>query len=65
MTKSHSEITGYMCRVDFEYELGYAMGGNVVYPSIEDLKRCRPCADSCGIVAVRVELVEVVTEGDL
>lgn len=55
----------YMCRTDYEHELGAAKGGNVVFPSVEDLKRHSGCAAECGIVAVRVELVGVVEEGRL
>ena len=53
----------YMCKTDFEYELGYAAGGNSVYSSVEDLKRCRPCVEHCGIVAVKVEYAYTVEEG--
>ena len=53
----------YMCKTDFEYELGYALGGNRVYPSIENLKECRPCVTSCGIVAVKIEYAYTVEEG--
>jgi len=55
----------YMCRTDYDHELGAAMGGNVVYPSVEDLKLHRGCITECGIVAVRVEFVRVVEEGCL
>jgi hypothetical protein len=34
---------GFMCATDFVYELGCACGGNVIYPSIEDLKENREC----------------------
>ena len=51
---------GYMCKTDWDYELGEALGGNSIYPSIEDLKKRRKCVSSCGIVKVRVELEEVV-----
>lgn len=53
---------GYMCKTDFDYELGYASGGTRVHPSIEDLKRCSPCVDSCGIVEVEVILRKVIQE---
>ena len=52
-----------MCKTDFEYELGYAAGGNSVYSSLEDLKECRPCVECCGIVAVKIEYVCTVEEG--
>ena len=55
---------GYMDRTDFEYELGQASGGNIVYPNIEDLKEHKAgCINECGIVKVKVELVEVIEEG--
>ena len=60
--KTEDEIY-YMCKTDFEYELGYAAGGNSVYSSLEDLKECRPCVDFCGIVAVKIEYVCTVEEG--
>lgn len=52
----------YMCKTDYDYELGYAAGGNRVHPSIEDLRRCHPCVDSCGIVEVEVILRKVIQE---
>lgn len=58
--KSISDDVLYMCKTDYEFELGYAAGGNTLYPSIEDLKKCKPCVESCGIVAVRVEYVETI-----
>lgn len=56
---------GYMCMIDFEDELGIAAGGNIVYPSIEDLKANHDCWESCGIVEVRVEYVRTIVEQDL
>lgn len=58
-----SGVVGYMCLVDFECELGAAMGGNGVYPSVEDLKANRKCVEGCGIVEVRVVGVRVVQPG--
>ena len=55
-------IIGYMCKVDFECELGGALGGNRVYPDIEDLRKQRPCVDQCGIVEVRVYATRIVQE---
>ena len=62
--KTEDEIY-YMCKTDFEYNLGYAAGGNSVYASAEDLKRCRPCVESCGIVAVKIEYVYTVQDEKL
>ena len=55
---------GYMCKTDFECELGLAEGGNIVYPSVENLKKYKKCWDLCGVVKVEVLFVEeVVPEG--
>ena len=56
-------VVGYMCRIDWNYELGSAIDGNKVYPSVQDLRASHTCADACGIVAVEVRLVCVVVEG--
>jgi hypothetical protein len=55
---------GYMCKVDFDWELGEALGGTAIYPSVEDLKAERKCVSSCGIVKVKIELEEVVDAGE-
>lgn len=55
-----SGVAGFMCLTDFECEVGAAAGGNKVFPSIDDLRRCRSCADSCGIAEVRVVGVKIV-----
>lgn len=56
-------VDGYMCAVDWELELGGASDGNRVYPSVEELKEHRKCADHCGIVKVRVLFLEHVLVG--
>lgn len=53
-------VIGYMCLTDFEWELGLASGGNVIHPSVEDLKKRRKCVASCGIAEVRVSLSRIV-----
>ncbi len=58
-------IKGYMCGVDWQHELGEAMGGNVVYPSVDDLKKHRKCVKNCGIVEVKVQLSKWVEPQDL
>jgi len=55
-------VTGYMCLTDFECELGGATGGNIVHPSVEDLRKRRGCVDRCGIVEVEVRARRVVQE---
>lgn len=48
---------GYMCGVDFQHELGEALGDTPVYSSIEELKREKRCWKQCGIVEVKIQLV--------
>lgn len=52
-----------MCQTDWNWELGEAMGGTEIYCSEADCRQERKCVDSCGIVKVKVELVEVVHPG--
>lgn len=54
---------GYMCQTDWDWELGEALGGTKIYESIEDLKNNRKCVQSCGIVKVKIELVEIIDIG--
>lgn len=56
-------IVGYMCKVDYECELGRAPGGVSIYASIEDLKEHRSCAEECGIVEVEVTFSKVIQKG--
>lgn len=49
---------GYMCKTDFDYELGEASGGVEVYRTEEDLMKHRECWEECGIVKVKIEEVE-------
>lgn len=56
---------GYMCMIEFEDEMGMASGGVRVYPSLEDLKENHDCWQSCGIVKVKVSLVETIHEQNL
>lgn len=60
---SKKSKVGYMCQTDFDWELGEARGGTEVYCSVTDLKRKRKCVEQCGIVKVKVSLVEVVDPG--
>jgi len=58
---SNCEI-GYMCKIDFDHEAGYARGGVIIYPSVEDLKDHHDCWESCGIVEVKVTINKVIKE---
>lgn len=52
----------YMDGTDYLHELGETE--TTIYHSIEALKSNRPCTEECGIVAVRVQLVEWVQKQD-
>lgn len=56
---------GYMCKTDFDYELGEALGGNTVYASITDLCESRKCVTHCGIVKVKIELEQTLVDDDM
>lgn len=53
-------VRGFMCKIDFDHELGAASSGSTVYPSLRALRREHTMADACGIVEVEVTLVRVV-----
>ncbi len=57
-------VTGFMCKVDFDHELGCAAGGNRVYPTMWDPEKNRECVRGreacCGIVEVEVRLKRIV-----
>lgn len=53
---------GFMCKIDFDYELEGAKDGNRVYPSVDALRKGHPCVDDCGIVEIEVRFVRVVAE---
>ena len=55
-------VTGYMCLIDFECELGMAWDGAPVYPTVEDLKAHHSPWESCGIVEVQVKYVRTIVE---
>jgi len=57
--------TIYMDGVDFQHELGEAMGGNVVFGSMEDLKEHSKCWESCGIVKCTITVEEWASPQDL
>lgn len=57
MNRIGDTITGYMCLITAEHELGCACGGSKVYPSIEDLKEHHSPWPQCGIAKVEVKFV--------
>jgi len=54
------EVTGYMCMIDWQHEIGCACGGSTVYPSIQDLKENHSMWEECGIVEVTVSFSKVI-----
>jgi len=55
---------GYMNKVGFDEELGNALTGNKIFPSIESLEKSDPGVTTCGIVEVEVRLRQVIQETD-
>ena len=51
-----------MCLTEYDHELTGAGGGTPVFISENDLRKHRPCVDSCGFVEVEVRHVRVVQE---
>lgn len=54
----------YMDRTDFYHEIDGQKTGTKVYPSIEAVKKDNCCWEECGIVRVKVELLETAIQGD-
>ena len=53
-------VRGFMCKTDWDHEIGWASDGNKVYPSIDSVRRERKCTAECGIVEVDVTFVRIV-----
>jgi len=56
----NSDRFGYICKIDWDWELGEALGGSKIYPSLKDLKAHHSCWKDCGIVKVKVSFEEVI-----
>lgn len=56
-------VTGFMCAIDWECEIGAASDGNKIYPSVDALKRAHKMWEHCGIVEVKVSFQQVIHEG--
>lgn len=60
-----NEKEGYMCLTDYEWHLEGDELGAIVYPSVNALQKARGCvAKECGIVKVKISIVEVVKDED-
>ena len=57
-----SDRFGYICKIDWDWELGEALGGSKIYPNIDDLKENHLCWKDCGIVKVKVSFEEVIDD---
>lgn len=57
-------MLAYMCKTDWNFELGKGYDGCELYSTIEDLKEYRPCVEECGIVEIEVTLKRVVQESN-
>ena len=55
---------GYMCEIDWTWELGESMGGTKVYSSLKDLKADHKSWEECGIVEVEVKLTKIVVQSN-
>lgn len=55
------EITVFMCKTAFDYEVGSAAGGNRIYYSAEDCRETG-CGAGCGIVEAKITFVRTVQE---
>lgn len=66
MSKITNEpIEVFMCKTDFDYEIGFASGGNRVFASLEDLQDNKPCWKTCGVVKVGVLFIEEIIPEDM
>lgn len=64
MNQNERVVSGFMCKVDWDHELGAALGGNTIYPSEADLIANKKCTDECGLVEVEIRLKRVIRESD-
>ncbi len=60
--KMYKSRIGYMCKIDFDHELGTCSKPSKVFSDIESLIEEHDCANECGIVEVEVCLIKVVKE---
>lgn len=46
----------FLCKTDFDYHIPDDLHGVTVYFSEENIKKCRVCAEYCGIVKLQLDL---------
>lgn len=51
---------GYMCKTDFDHELGYASDGSKIFSSVKSLKKNMPSVSECGIIKVKIVQEKIV-----
>ena len=55
---------GYMCKTEFDWEIGETTGAYGIYATVEELKDKCKCVKSCGIIKVAISFVEVIKQED-
>lgn len=60
MSENGRTVRGFMCKADFDFELGEADGGNRIYPSLKDLKDHAKWWEHDGVVEVEVRVIAIV-----
>lgn len=54
---------GYIDKTDFDYELGEARSGNIIYPSLSNILENETCSQECGVYKVKISIIESAHEG--
>jgi hypothetical protein len=60
--KKKKVVTGFMCKIEWDYNIGKAASGVTIYPTLETLRRYHGSIEECGIVEVEVSIKEIVEE---
>lgn len=67
MSDGEKTVIGYMCGIDWQHELGEALGGTKVYASADDPELAKHGSRKygCGVVEVEVRIRRWVVPQDL
>ena len=66
MDKRKQPKYGYMCKTDYLFFMSSrGPPATEIYNSLDKLTQSSDCWDECGIVKVKLELVEVIEKGSL